>query len=390
MLCDMAWLYKRGGKWWIGYRHNGKQVLASTKTNDKAQAETELHKVEVMFEAHKHCTLTDDLYRALTGNGIPAVTLAAEMDGWLAETEHSTATNTHDSYTAIAEEFKTFLGATDKGPMLSTVTSADVGKYLMQKRKTTAASTTNKLRKILSAFFKRAVAGNRLRENPVTPIKPFKAQKGERVKRRAFTLDELSAIYSKAPDSFWKYMVQGEFYTGLRMGDLICLRVGVIDLEHGILRLEDEKTEKPMFIPLAKPFRALLAAVMKKRGKCKPSDFLWPEQAKRHQSYKSGSGYFSNQFYNLILAPCGLVPKRLSSHKSKKGGEGRGVKRQTNEVSFHCLRHSFISFLRSTGANQAVAKELAGHSSDQVNALYTHVPEQDLTAAIGKLPEFVK
>ena len=75
-----------------------------------------------------------------------------------------------------------------------------------------------------------------------------------------------------------------------------------------------------MLIPLAKPIRNLLAKVIEAKGKAKPSDYLWPEQAERHQSYKSGSGYFSNQFYNLILAPCGLVPERLTR---TQGGEGR-------------------------------------------------------------------
>ncbi len=386
----MAWLYKRGKKWWIGYRHNGRQILKPTHTEDPAVAERELFKIRTMHEAHASGTLTEQFYRALTGSVLPPVTLASELDGWLAECEHNTEPNTHDRYGAVANEFKVFLNANDKAPMLSEIRTEDVSRYLLQKRKSTAASTTNLTRKILSAFFKRALLGNRLRENPCTPIKPFKAQKGERVKRRAFTLAELGAIYSKAPDDFWRYMVQGEFYTGLRMVDLICLRLGAIDLKRGMLQLEDEKTEKPMFIPLAKPLLNLLTDVMRKRGPGKPFEYLWPEQAKRHQGYKSGSGYFSNQFYDLILAPCGLVPARDTAHKAKKDGKGRGAKRKTNDVSFHCLRHSFVSFLKSTGANQAVAKELAGHSSDQVNDLYTHVPEEDLIKAINQLPEFAK
>ena len=51
----MAWLYRQKGskKWWLGYRLAGKQILRSTGTDDKAEAERQLAKVQAMFEAHR-------------------------------------------------------------------------------------------------------------------------------------------------------------------------------------------------------------------------------------------------------------------------------------------------------------------------------------------------
>ena len=260
--------------------------------------------------------------------------------------------------------------------------------FLSKSANSTAASTTNVTRKILAGFFKRAVSNNRLRDNPVSPVKRFKAQKGEKVERRSFTLEELQSIYTKAPDAFWRYMIVAGAYTGLRMGDLICMKWGNVDLQRNFLLIEPDKVEgKKIAIPIAKPFRDILASMKAKAGKVKASDYLWPEQAHRHQTYKSGSGYFSNQFFSKILAPLELVTARPKSHKAKKDSTG---KRAVNEISFHCFRHYFISRLKSTGSNQAIAKALAGHSSDQVNDLYTHVPEEDLTKAISLLPEFTK
>ena len=151
----MAWLQKHGGMWWVGYRLNGKQIRQSTKTDDKTEAEKELLKVQTMFEHHRAGSLTEQLYQALTGKGIPAVTLKAEIEGWLAECEHNTAANTYGRYKAVADDFRAFLSATDKGPMLSAVTTADVTKFLIEKRNNTAASTVNVTRKILAGFFKR-------------------------------------------------------------------------------------------------------------------------------------------------------------------------------------------------------------------------------------------
>jgi site-specific recombinase XerD len=59
-------------------------------------------------------------------------------------------------------------------------------------------------------------------------------------------------------------------------------------------------------------------------------------------------------------------------------------------VSFHCLRHTFVSLLKITGASQSTAKELAGHSSDAMSDLYTHVDEATLTKAIKQLPQVTK
>src|SRR5438445_10085485 len=102
----MAWLYKQKGSenWWIGYRHNGKQVLKSTKTADRAQAEKELQRVGMMFEAHKSGSLTEDLYHALTGSGLPQITLDTELQDWLAEAEHSTSGSTYTKYKGIADD----------------------------------------------------------------------------------------------------------------------------------------------------------------------------------------------------------------------------------------------------------------------------------------------
>lgn len=384
----MAWLYKRGGKWWLGYRANGRQVLESTgfDTDNEVAAKQKLAEIESMHQAQKAGRLTERAFRELTGANLPSVTLAAELEGWLALTSQTTAENTHGSYKTVADDLKEFLHASDTGPLLAKVSTADVTRFLLGKRKDTTASTTNKVRKILSAMFKRAVNEGRIALNPVAAIKTFKAAKGERVKRRCFTVTEAQNLYDKAPDDFWRYMIIGELYSGLRMVDLILLRRAEVDMQRREINLEDEKTGKPMEIPIHQRLYSELEKRFAIDGK--PKDFLWPDQAKRHQRYKSGSGYFSNQFYDKVLAPCGLVTARDESHKAT--GAGRKAKRQTNEISFHCLRHTFISAMHSKGTSQAVAKQLAGHNSDQVHALYTHAPKAELVTAINQLPEFVK
>jgi site-specific recombinase XerD len=93
----------------------------------------------------------------------------------------------------------------------------------------------------------------------------------------------------------------------------------------------------------------------------------------------------SNEFYDEILVPCGLATRR--SHKKIMNGDGHDSgSREVNALSFHCLRHSFVTLLKATGASMPVARELAGHSSNEISDIYTHMPVQTLSAAVDRLP----
>jgi len=111
------------------------------------------------------------------------------------------------------------------------------------------------------------------------------------------------------------------------------------------------------------------------------SDYLWPDQADLYHRQRART--FSNEFYDEILTPAGLAAGR--NHKAKKNREKR-----EGGVSFHCLRHTFVSFLKITGSTNAVAKELVGHSSDAINDIYTHLPIETLADAVAQLPEVTK
>jgi integrase len=229
-------------------------------------------------------------------------------------------------------------------------------------------------------FFGWTVQTNQNSSNPVKGTKQPKQGKGDAVARRAFTPAELQSLWRAAKaNAFWRYMTSAGLYTGLRMGDLICLARSEVKLSENLLELTTRKTNTLVKIPIAKPLRAILDPLMRRsKGK-----YLWPEQAALY--LKRGSGPFSNGFYDDVMVTAGLAQER--GHSAKKNGNGRSGKRNTNELSFHCLRHSFISFLKISGTSGVVAKALAGHASDEVNELYTHVPPELMQAAIKQLPE---
>lgn len=379
----MAWIYQRpdSKRWWVGFRRNGRQFLQSTGTSNKAEAEKKLRHFQTIEDLERDGRLTESFIEALTGKKQAGITLRAAATDFLAEAKGSTAERTFERYEAIVKAFLQSVSADEARPLLRDVTPDDVRAYLTKRRAATSASTANLEKKILSSLFRWCIKNQILKENPVFPVKSFKDSGKEAEARRAFDLNEIKTLHAKAPDDFWRYMVVGGFYSGLRMGDLILLRVGEIDFTENVLRLTTGKTNRRMIIPMAKPLRAMLAKLTESIPVNNPNRYLWPGQAKRYQEHDAKP--FSAEFYKLVMVPAGLAVKR--THAKQKNG--RAAKREVGGASFHCMRHSFVTFLKSTGSNPAIARELAGHSSDMVNNLYTHLPQSTLSDAINKLPE---
>jgi integrase len=381
----MAWLYKQDGSanWWLGYRVNGKQVLRSTGTPDRTEAEKQLAKVETMFGAHRSGALTEELFRLLTGKGAARTALASALTEWLTTCKLTTAPRTLEKYEASARDFRLYLNADEFKPLLTDITPETIRGYLLAKARTHSISTVNLERKILNVFFRDVIKNGQLTSNPMLAIKKFKDSQSNG--RRSFTMAEISVIHSKCPDEFWRFMVVAGFYSGLRLGDLVCLRWGSVDFENDVLRLTTAKTRRAMTIPMAEPVRNILLTRQQAFEVTTPTTHVWPDQAQQYGA--KGVGVFSNQFYE-ILTSAGLTTARSADHRGQ--GLGRNSKRQLSDVSFHSLRHSFVSMLKVTGGNQAIAKELAGHSSDLVSDAYTHLPPEVLAKAINALPQFVQ
>lgn len=380
----MAWLYQRtgSGNWWLGYRVNGKQVLRSTKTSDKKKAEQELAQHNSIRHAHQAGSLTDEFVALLTRKQSSGKLLRPYVRQWLAECKDLSG-ETLKRYRGTLEEFCVYLNATETAPLLRDVQAETIRAFLREKRANTSTATAKLLRKILAGFFNHAVDNEDLTYSPVPSSRAMKLTKDSKAVRRAFTLAELKTIFEKCPSDFWRYMVLAGFFCGQRMGDLICLPWSAVDFEQNKIRLKQSKTSKTITLPLRDELGSFLKKLRGKVKSIKSGDAIWPIEAKRYE--KLGSGGFSNEFYDEVLLPAGLVLPR--THQAKKKGADVTGQRQVNPVSFHCLRHTFVSLLKISGATQATAKELAGHSSDAVSDHYTHVPENVLADAIGQLPK---
>lgn len=384
----MAWLQKRGGVYWIGWRHDGKQFRKSTKQTVESEARKQLAAIEALEVARANRALTNDYFEAVTGRKVAQRTTAARFfSAWLLDAESAGATDsTMHKYRQVVREFSDHIGAESTGILLEDVTVDHVRTFFAEKHRALAPGTVKGYRRILGSIFKLAHdGGNKI--NPVALARGRgKAKEDLAAKKRPFTLAELKSLYGKS-SGFWRYMLVAGFYTGQSMGDLITMRAETVDLSQGLITMNRRKSGKRVIIPISEQVRALLVKLWPKGGK----GYFWPKEAERYLNVNGKSSPnaspFSQEFYEILVG-AGLVKAR--DEKKKKQGEGRSAKRAPQKLGFHNLRHTFVTHLKIGGAVDSIAKELAGHSSSAISAVYTHLPADTLSNAIKQLPEAFK
>jgi site-specific recombinase XerD len=124
----------------------------------------------------------------------------------------------------------------------------------------------------------------------------------------------------------------------------------------------------------------VLGELRRKSPKATPESFLFPEYAAIYNA--DDAAPLSSAFRDILVA-AGLSEKYQRTNQ----GAGRSCRRAVSPLSFHSLRHNFVTMLKERGASQMVARELVGHNSDAVNQLYTHTSPELVRKSLKRLPE---
>lgn len=82
--------------------------------------------------------------------------------------------------------------------------------------------------------------------------------------------------------------------------------------------------------------------------------------------------------------------KRIMEHAEIKGRllrEANGEGRSQSSLSFHSLRHGFVSVMANAGVAQELRQKLTGHASaENERAQYTHHELEALRTAVSVSP----
>ena len=231
--------------------------------------------------------------------------------------------------------------------------------------------------KIVRVIFATAETDGLITRNEAKNVKRLKADQ-DSVAKRAFTLPELKKLLAACDDE-WRSLVWFGFYTGARLGDLAALTWQHLDLQSNELHYRSRKTGRTVIVPLSNHLRAHVETLPAGDD---PKQPLHP-RAYRIVQAEGRTGTLSRQFGEL-LADAGLIARR--THSAREDGKGRSARRSVSEISFHALRHTAVSLLKSLGVSDAIARELAGHDSAEVSRLYTHIEEGAKRDAVNRLP----
>lgn len=310
-----------------------------------------------------------ELHNMVSEDTVSAMPLSKAVKEWLARRKVETSESTIKFYTNVTGKLVTFMGSR-AGVDVSLVTRKDIFDYRAARLKSVRGPTVNHEIKALRMFFGAAKREGWIAANPADGVESVKVDRDAvKVERRPFTMAEVASLLDIA-DPEWKSMILCGLYTGQRMGDLARLPWSSVDLEKGLIRLTTGKTGKRMVIPMAGP---LLESMVARRA-------LLPDAKQVHPTLAAiitkSTGAVSNQFAKL------LSQSGMRVDKDKAGGSMR----VSHDLSFHCFRHTAVTFLKAAGIPASVVMELVGHDTVKMSEHYSHVGEEALLAAVNSLP----
>ena len=163
---------------------------------------------------------------------------------------------------------------------------------------------------------------------------PRSEKKLPKVIDKEFLLKKISEIENKKH----KAIIALAFSTGMRVSEVINLKIKDFDLERNIIHIKNAKGRKDRIVPLSQNLRLILREYYLE---FKPKEFLFNGQ---------GSLQYSSRSCNEIV-------------KKYLGGD----------FHFHTLRHSSFTALLESGIDLRIIQKLAGHSSSKTTEIYTHV-----------------
>ena len=267
---------------------------------------------------------------------------------WLSE---GLARNTLESYRRDARQFDAWLAK--RGKALTAADENDLREYLVHQvaEKKSAPRTTARLVSSLKRLFAWMLREDIIRHDPSGDIE---SPKLPRSLPKSLSEQEVEKLLA-APDIETplglrdKAMLETLYASGLRVTELVSLRIAQVSLEMGVLRILG-KGSKERLTPLGQEAIEWIDRYQKEARPAlldaKKSDALFVTGR--------GTSMTRQSFWHLI--------KRHAFHA--------GI---AQNISPHTLRHAFATHLINHGADLRVVQLLLGHSDITTTQIYTHV-----------------
>ncbi len=157
-------------------------------------------------------------------------------------------------------------------------------------------------------------------------------------------------------------MIKTLLYTGVRVSELVSIRIGDVDLDGWRIRIEQGKGKKDRYVPFPASFKETLA--------------LHIDAQKQ-----AGAGHLFESSWKKPYSDRG-VRKILARYDTAAGIQG--------PISPHRLRHFLFTWLKTQGIDDALIQPYSGHATRQSLEIYSRIAladaQQAHDQAIGRYP----
>ena len=271
---------------------------------------------------------------------------------WL---EKGLSDNSLDAYRRDLRGLADFIEKLDKN--LLDVDRIDLMDYLGSRmRAGYKARSTARMMSCLRSFYRYLIRENRITEDPTQNLE---SPKLGRPIPDSLTEEEVTNLLD-APDVKTtlglrdRTMLEVLYATGLRVTELVSLRLEQMNLRQGLVRVTG-KGNKERLVPLGEESMDWIERYLKEaRGDLLPDlseSIIFPSQQGRPMT------------------------RQTFWHRIKRYAIEAGI---TKHLSPHTLRHAFATHLLNHGADLRVVQMLLGHSDLSTTQIYTHVANQRL------------
>ncbi len=189
-----------------------------------------------------------------------------------------------------------------------------------------------------------------------TALDRIVCQKEEKKLPVVLSRDEVCRLLAAARRLKSRAILMTLYAAGLRVSELVGLKVSDIDSQRMAIRVRQGKGRKDRYVMLSS---TLLATLREYWKAYRPSDWLFPGQDPQKQ----------------------LTPRTVANICQSAGRRARLAR----QISPHTLRHTFATHLLEAGTDIRTIQALLGHRSLRTTALYTYVSLDKVAATTSPL-----
>src|SRR6059058_6511517 len=168
--------------------------------------------------------------------------------------------------------------------------------------------------------------------------------------------EEVARFLDAAPGLKYKAALSVAYGAGLRVSEVVALKVSDIDSKRMVIRIEQGKGHKDRYVMLSPHLLELLRAWYKA---ARPQGWLFPG-----------------------MNPVNPMSTRQLNRACHAAADMAEI---TKRVSPHTLRHSFATHLLEQNTDIRVIQVLLGHAKVDTTALYTHIATNTIRAVMSPL-----